>query len=155
MRRLEHIRIEIDKAADIVARGREAFDADFVLSYAGTKLVENIGEAASAIQIAYGMEGNDMPAPLDGLDVPWSAIKGMRNLTSHQYWLVDHDTVWGALKDDIPHIAGQLDGISIGTDPDVAAAVGMPATPAGVCGSVNTDTGQPCQNPRGCSIPSH
>ncbi len=113
VRRIAHIRLEVDQAVDIVARGREAFDADFVLGYAGTKLVENVGEAIASIQNAYGMEGNDMPAPLDGLDVPWRAIKGMRNNTAHQYWKVDLGVVWDALEKNIPQLAAALDTVNI------------------------------------------
>lgn len=41
-------------------------------------------------------------------DVPWHAIKGMRNLHAHDYENVDLEIVWTTLKEDIPSLREQL-----------------------------------------------
>lgn len=36
--------------------------------------------------------------------IPWRAIKGMRNLHAHDYENVDLEIVWNSLKEDIPEL---------------------------------------------------
>jgi uncharacterized protein with HEPN domain len=41
--------------------------------------------------------------------VPWHAIKGMRNLHAHDYERVDLEIVWNTLNEDIPDLLNKLD----------------------------------------------
>lgn len=41
-------------------------------------------------------------------EIPWSAIKGMRNLHAHDYDRVDLSIVWNTLVEDIPNLLEQL-----------------------------------------------
>lgn len=41
-------------------------------------------------------------------DIPWHAIKSMRNLHAHDYDNVDLDIVWNTLVEDIPALREQL-----------------------------------------------
>lgn len=40
--------------------------------------------------------------------IPWYAIKGMRNLHAHDYENVDMEIVWNTLKEDIPQLKEQI-----------------------------------------------
>ncbi len=41
--------------------------------------------------------------------IPWHAIKSMRNLHAHDYDRVDLDIVWNTLREDIPDLYKQLE----------------------------------------------
>lgn len=41
-------------------------------------------------------------------DIPWHAIKGMRNLHAHDYENVDLENVWNSLIKDIPELKEQI-----------------------------------------------
>lgn len=43
--------------------------------------------------------------------IPWHAIKAMRNLHAHDYDRVDLCIVWNTLKEDIPDLKNQLEKI--------------------------------------------
>ena len=44
-------------------------------------------------------------------EIPWHAIKAMRNLHTHDYDRVDLSIVWNTLKEEIPYLKNQLEGI--------------------------------------------
>ena len=44
-------------------------------------------------------------------DIPWQAIKGMRNKIVHEYGDVEFDIVHKTITEDIPEICRKLDGI--------------------------------------------
>ncbi|MDE6601413.1 MAG: DUF86 domain-containing protein [Lachnospiraceae bacterium] len=46
--------------------------------------------------------------------IPWRAIKGMRNLHAHDYERVDLDIVWNTLTEDIPDLLSRLRTILYG-----------------------------------------
>ena len=41
-------------------------------------------------------------------DIPWHAIKSMRNLHAHDYENVDFEIVWNTLTEDIPDLKKQV-----------------------------------------------
>jgi uncharacterized protein with HEPN domain len=43
--------------------------------------------------------------------IPWYAIKGMRNLHAHDYEKVDLNIVWNTLTEDVPELLGKLNSI--------------------------------------------
>ncbi len=43
--------------------------------------------------------------------IPWSAIKGMRNLHAHDYENIDFEIVWNTLTEDIPELECELEKI--------------------------------------------
>ena len=42
-------------------------------------------------------------------DLPWSEMRGMRNLFAHEYESVDKDLLWETLIHDIPTLYEQLE----------------------------------------------
>lgn len=91
-----------DKAADLVARGRDAFDRDEMLRLAGEAILGRIGDAAEKL---YAHFGDELP---DG--IPWSEIVGNRILVDHVYHRIDYDVVWATLEQDVPVLHGELRG---------------------------------------------
>jgi Uncharacterized conserved protein len=83
----------VEVGAQIVARGRQAFDADPVIRFAGEAVAGRIGEAASKL----GPEVKDATS-----DVPWREIIGMRIVVDHAYHRIDHDRLWNTLTTDLP-----------------------------------------------------
>jgi uncharacterized protein with HEPN domain len=88
-----------DQAARLVARGREAFENDEMLPLAGEALAQRVSEAASRLSQAFQHQHPD---------VPWRAIRGMRNLVVHDYGRIDHRMVWNTLAADFPALANEL-----------------------------------------------
>jgi uncharacterized protein with HEPN domain len=84
------------QAARLVARGRDAYDSDEMLRLAAEALIHRIGEAAGRLSQAFQEQH---------VDVPWRAIRGMRNVIAHDYGRVDHAIVWNTLRYDLPHVA--------------------------------------------------
>ena len=89
-------------AADLVSRGREAYDGDRMLQLAAEAVITRIGEAVGRL---------DPPFVSSRPEVPFRQAKGMRNLVSHEYRRTDPEIVWGTLVDDIPPFCAQVNGI--------------------------------------------
>ncbi|MBA2692025.1 MAG: DUF86 domain-containing protein [Rubrobacter sp.] len=61
-----------------------------------------IGEAAGHIP-----EGVREENP----DVPWSSMRGMRNVAAHRYFGMDTETVWDTVKQNLPPLVPKLRSI--------------------------------------------
>lgn len=109
---MQDIRDELANAADLVCRGRTRFDDDWVLQRAGKDIIETIGEAIAAIQVAHDMTGNAVPEPYAELAIPWQALKRMRDRTTHGYREVDWGIVWETLATELPAVQRELDRIT-------------------------------------------
>lgn len=72
---------------------------DISFQYSCNMCIIQIGELVGRISDEMR---NDHP------EIPWSAIKRMRNLHAHDYENVDLDIVWNTLTDDIPYLKKQL-----------------------------------------------
>jgi uncharacterized protein with HEPN domain len=88
-----------NQAARLVARGRKAYDADELLRLAGEAITHRVGEASGRLSQPFR---NQHP------DVPWRAIRGMRNVVAHDYGRIDHRIVWMTLQHDLPRLADAL-----------------------------------------------
>jgi uncharacterized protein with HEPN domain len=43
--------------------------------------------------------------------IPWKAIRGIRNIASHQYEIIDFDDVQKTIRDDIPILKAALEAM--------------------------------------------
>ena len=53
-----------------------------------------IGELSNSLSDDYRKQTADI--------IPWSAIRGMRNLFAHNYGSMSRDIIWKTVKEDIP-----------------------------------------------------
>jgi len=88
-------------AADLVAKGKEAWDADRLLRFAGEAVIGRIAEAAGRLP----KEVTDAIA-----DVPWEDIRDIRILVVHIYHRIDYDQLWKTLEDDVPFLMERVEG---------------------------------------------
>lgn len=88
-----------DAIAFVAGQSYEAYAADYKLRLASVKLIEIIGEAASAISPE---TKNRHP------QVAWRSAIGMRNIAVHEYFGIDYPIVWKTILDDLPALVQQL-----------------------------------------------
>lgn len=91
-RRPDDILARCDEAAQLVARGRDAFEHDVILRHAAKSIIADIGEAAKNLDELT----EEIPS------VPWTQIARMRDRVTHRYFDVDYDVVWETLAADLP-----------------------------------------------------
>ena len=101
--RLQHI-LNAARYAKLFATGRDRpdLDNDMMLTFALTKAIEIIGEAATSIS-------KDTRDQLSQFE--WTKIIGMRNRLVHVYFQVDLDILWDTVKKGIPELIEKLEKI--------------------------------------------
>lgn len=103
MVRVRHMLDHTREAVEMVkGKTRADLDADRQLNLALVRLVEVIGEAAARIP-------DDFRALYP--QVPWRQIVGMRHRMIHDYDVIDFDILWAVLRQDLPPLIEQLEGI--------------------------------------------
>lgn len=90
-----------DQIAVVVARGRDAWEADRFAQLAVERLLEIIGESARAMTD----EGRAQRAAVPGTD-----IIGLRTVLAHHYHRVDPSQVWTIASVDMPKVLIELSG---------------------------------------------
>lgn len=80
----------------------EGFFEQRVLFDAVLKNVAVIGEAATHLPRSL-MERHP--------DVPWSAMRAMRNVVVHEYFAVSRRALWGTVKRDLPELVPLLERV--------------------------------------------
>ena len=90
---------DLRQAARLVSRGRDAYDSDEMLRLAAEALTHRIGEAAGRLSQSFQTEHPD---------VPWRAIRGMRNVVAHNYGRVDQAIMWNTLRHDLPRLVSSM-----------------------------------------------
>jgi uncharacterized protein with HEPN domain len=78
----------------------EAYKTDISFQYSCNMCIIQIGELVSRLSEDF-IELHSQ--------IPWYAIKAMRNLHTHDYERVDLDIVWNTLTEDIPDLLIKLD----------------------------------------------
>ena len=78
----------------------EQYKKDISLQYACNMCIIQIGELANRLSDEV-RETNK--------DIPWRAIRGMRNLHAHDYENVDLEIVWNTLVEDIPLLRKKME----------------------------------------------
>ena len=100
--RLADMLMAADEIAEIVRRGKHAFDHDSALRRAVERCLEIFGEAAKSISPELRAQHPS---------VPWSDMAKVRDRLSHHYHRIDPAQVWVIATDDVPAVAEQVRGI--------------------------------------------
>ena len=90
---LLHIEGWLDRAGEIVGRGKDAYLADDLLQEAGDSLMMKLGEAAKRLSRL------DVLAP-EGVE--WALAVANRNFIIHQYDQINRELTWLTLSVDLP-----------------------------------------------------
>ncbi len=90
---------DIHTLMDRFDRDFEQYKKDISFQYACNMCIIQIGELANRLSDEI-KEANK--------EIPWRAIRGMRNLHAHDYENVDLEIVWNTLLEDIPALEGNL-----------------------------------------------
>ena len=79
--------------------GYEAFSRSDLVTDAVVRNFEIIGEAS-----------NHMPEEVRSKypDIPWSKMKGMRNLVIHEYFGVDYSIIWKTIESALPSLREKI-----------------------------------------------
>lgn len=83
----------------------EEYQTDISFQYSCNMCIIQIGELVTRLSEEMICEHKE---------IPWHAIKGMRNLHAHDYENVDLEIVWNTLMEDIPLLKRQLEEILLG-----------------------------------------
>jgi len=85
----------------MAGRDRDDLDGDLELLMAVSHCLQIIGEAA-------GRLSDNAKAMMP--EIPWRAVRGMRNQIVHVYFDVDTDVVWDTVTGDLPPLIASLRG---------------------------------------------
>lgn len=96
---LKDIKFIMDKTKEITL---EELEANEVLCDSILFRLIQISENSIKLTIEFKTNHND---------IPWQAIKGMRNRIVHEYGDVEFDVVYQTVTEDIPQICEKLDSI--------------------------------------------
>jgi uncharacterized protein with HEPN domain len=89
-----------DAAAEIVARGKDAWQRDRLLRLAGEAVISRIGDAAAKLP-------EQVQATMPS--VPWDDIRANRVLVAHIYHRIDYEILWETLARDVPSLAAEIE----------------------------------------------
>ncbi|ACZ30558.1 protein of unknown function DUF86 [Xylanimonas cellulosilytica DSM 15894] len=91
-----------ETAARLVARGRQAYDADEMLFHAAKSIIARAGECVDRLDKA----GTGLPG--DHPELELRQLKDARNFVTHTYDRVDPSMVWDMLAIDLPRVATRV-----------------------------------------------
>lgn len=102
---LQHILDAISRAVAYAAATDSLadFEMDGMAQDAVVRNLEIIGEAAVKLERVAPELIAASP------DVPWQAMRTMRNKVIHDYFEVDASVVWSTVKNDLPPLAAQIE----------------------------------------------
>lgn len=80
----------------------ERYKMDISFQYSCNMCIIQIGELANRLS-----DETKESCP----NIPWRAIRGMRNLHAHDYENVDMEIVWNTLQEDVPILKQNLEAI--------------------------------------------
>ena len=83
------------EVAEVVGRGKAAWDTDRVSRLAVERLLEIIGESARAMT---------EPGRSSFPTVPWADVIGLRTLLAHHYHRIDPEQVWVIASVEVPRL---------------------------------------------------
>lgn len=92
---LEDLAEAAGAAAELVRLGKDRWDGERLLRFAGEAIIGRLGDIAAKLPDEVTKE---IP------EVPWREVKGMRVIAAHAYHRIDHEVVWITLRDDVPRM---------------------------------------------------
>lgn len=105
---LVHMRdAQADAISFIGTMSRDEFLQDRRTQQAVVMSLIIIGEAASKIINAWPEIKDTHP------DIPWGAMRGMRNRIAHGYFAVDYGMVWDTVRHDLPSLGQQVNSLLV------------------------------------------
>ncbi len=107
--RLDDILQASERVIELVSRGREVCETDWMLCDALIHELTVIGEACAALPIELRTEYPN---------VPWKDIVAMRNELVHRYFGVYFEELWATALEDVPALAAQVELILSALRPD-------------------------------------
>ncbi|HMV45731.1 MAG TPA: DUF86 domain-containing protein, partial [Leptospiraceae bacterium] len=75
------------------------FDRDLKTKFACEKCIQNIAEASNNLSLEFKQENKNFP---------WSQMKAMRNIITHEYFRIDYKIVWDVINNFIPNLKTQI-----------------------------------------------
>lgn len=100
---LHHMRDNATEALDMIAgKTRDDFDANRMLRLALTRLVQNIGEAATQV---------DRATRAAHQEIEWNKIIGMRHRLVHRYFEIRENVLWRVVTRELEPLISKLDPI--------------------------------------------
>lgn len=94
---LQHIKLHCDDIEGFIVRFGKDYDiftSDKAYFNAVSMGILQIGELAGSLSEEYRAKTSKT--------IPWSNIKGMRNIVAHDYGSVDEELLWETATEDIP-----------------------------------------------------
>lgn len=79
--------------------GRGDFENDMEFQFASGMCIIQLGELVAKLDEDFMNQYSD---------IPWRQIKGMRNIYAHDYDMIDNDTVWEAITEEVPVLKEKL-----------------------------------------------
>lgn len=107
----QRLPVYLDRMATAIAQARgflqgldfETFRSDLRSQMAVTMALILLGEAAARISTRFPDFVQAHP------EIPWSAIKGMRNLIAHDYHQLELSVVWETVHSELPRLLVQIE----------------------------------------------
>ena len=99
LQRLAHIRdycVEIAQTIDRYGASFDCFEADPDYQKSVSFSILQIGELGSNLSQSFRDE--------TASEIPWAAIRGMRNLFAHNYGSMSREIIWKTANADIPEL---------------------------------------------------
>jgi uncharacterized protein with HEPN domain len=93
---IKHYCLEIESFLDRIDRDYEKFLDDNMFIRATSMCILQIGENASGLSDAYRKRTAEA--------VNWRSIRGMRNIMTHNYGIIDNEILWDTITKDIPEL---------------------------------------------------
>lgn len=98
-KRIDDMLQAASEIAEVVNRGRTAYDNDVILRRAVERCLEILGESSKMVSTA-------TRESISG--VPWSDLAKVRDRLSHHYHRIDPDQIWTIATADLPPVAAAL-----------------------------------------------
>lgn len=105
--RIQDILEACGRLVELAARGRSAYDGDWIARDAANYNLTVIGEALDNLSEEFVARHPDLPV---------RQAKSLRNKLTHEYFVADHDILWDTITQDVPALAAKLAAIDSAAD---------------------------------------